>query len=295
MKKSNDTPDIIFAQEMENLNAGIKIFKYVFYVFTVVIILLMTCGCTDKKVTDKNIHESAKTVVNTDNMAEPKKSNREMEDSEMNEMWEAYALIAERYIQSQNEFRKSGVLPDDELNSLYFTPDGTVMDKNELQTFLVYDINSDGIPEFFISRYIPELKKNEVYDAYTWKDGIAYRFMDDIEIGYRSGTCDIRENGVILSFYSGSAWDYGFVVMSFPQNGKDIERIEKLYAAQSKDENGNPQSIFLKRNLKEMSQPEIITEEEYIAYRDSFVLPDLNFLENNEGNTEHLRNGKIKY
>ena len=215
-----------------------------------------------------------------------------LEDNRMNEMWEAYATIAEKYFDAQSDVKK-GKTPDKDLNALYFTTEGTYQDSNTVQTFLVYDINKDGIPELFISRYNLYEKTNIIYDAYTWNEGKTIRFLKDKEIGYRSGTCDIRENGIILSFFSGSAWDYGFEVLQLPEHGDTVERKETVYACRN-EENGNIFSEFCIKN-EESTSTEKITEEEYLDYQKRYSIPKLNYTETSADTVDLLRKGDIKF
>ena len=205
-------------------------------------------------------------------------------------MWNAYADIAGAYYSAQKEFKDTGILPENGLNSLYFAPDGTRMEQIAKEDFLVYDVNDDGTPEFFISRYYDDEKKDVIYDAYTWNGVMAVRFLKDDEIGYRSGTCDIKENGIILSFYSGSAWDSRFEVLTLPEHTNSVMRLEKVYAVRAGTQ-GNYYSEYY-RMTEGGDSPEQITEEDYLKYCDSFKMPELEYVENVPEVVERLRNGK---
>ncbi|MCR5323186.1 MAG: hypothetical protein K6E85_07950 [Lachnospiraceae bacterium] len=204
-------------------------------------------------------------------------------------MWNAYADIAGAYYSAQKEFKNTGILPGNGLNSLYFAPNGTRMEQISKEDFLVYDVNDDGTPEFFISRYYDDEKKDVIYDAYTWNGVMAVRFLKDEEIGYRSGTCDIRENGIILSFYSGSAWDSGFEVLTLPAHANSVMRLEKVYAVRAGTQ-GNYYSEYY-RMIEGSDSPEQITEEDYRKYCDSVKIPELEFVENVPEEVERLRSG----
>ena len=206
-------------------------------------------------------------------------------------MWNAYADIAGAYYNAQKEFKNTGILPGNGLNPLYFAPAGSRMEQISKQDFLVYDINNDGTPEFFISRYYDDEKKDVIYDAYTWNGVMAVRFLRDEEIGYRSGTCDIRENGLILSFYSGSAWDSGVEVLTLPAHANSVMRLEKVYAVRAGTQ-GNYYSEYYRMTEGDDS-PEQITEEDYLKYCDSFKIPELEFVDNVPEAVERLKSGNI--
>ena len=208
--------------------------------------------------------------------------NTQEEDANMKYMWEAYADIVKKYYDAQNDYEKDGEIPIGDYNDLYFQ-------KASDQVFLVHDINSDRVPELFIGRCYS--RDYIIYDAYTWVDEKATRFLENIDIGYRNGTCDIRENGIILSFFSGSAWTYGFDVFKLPSHGSKVKKTESFFALGS-DDPFNQYSEFYKKNVDDESLTKI-SESEYIEYRDSFKKPEINFIEINNDTIKELRQGVI--
>lgn len=64
--------------------------------------------------------------------------------------------------------------------------------------YRIMDWNKDGTPDLFVG-----LSHGTIYDVYTFNKGKAVRLMKDI--GYRTGTCILCEDGIIADFSSGSA------------------------------------------------------------------------------------------
>ena len=207
-------------------------------------------------------------------------------------MLEAYTQMAQKYYDAQAAIVENGgdyytEKLDENLNRLYFGAPGTVYAEDK-QTFLLHDLNNDGTPEFFIARLHHGESKNTVYAGYTWKDGELCQLMPGVEIGYRSGTIDIRADGKVLSFFSGSAWDYGVEVYSLPKNGTDLIREEKAYASRvDGDGYGNSYSRYYKKT--EGQDPVEISEVEYEQFISGFKEIPLNFIENTPEGLEALR------
>ena len=203
---------------------------------------------------------------------------------------EAYTGIAQKYFDAQATIIENGIdyyteNLEEGLNSLYFGAPGTVYAEDK-QTILLYDINNDGTPEFFIARQHQGMSKNTIYAGYTWKDGKLCQLMPGVEIGYRAGTIDIRADGKVLSFFSGSAWDYGVEVYSLPENGTDLVIEKKAYSSRI-DGDGNTYSRYYKKT--EGQGPEEISEAEYEQFVSGFKEIPLNFIENTPEALEALR------
>ena len=194
-----------------------------------------------------------------------------------------FSAKVREYYDVQNEYSNTGTMPDplkSDLNSLYFVYPGTRNDDNSTQTYLLYDLNSDGTPELFIARHYSSgyEQPDVIYDAYIWDDGQIKRLMKEKEIGYRNGTCEIREGGYILSFYSGSAWDFGYDVYRLDNDSKDLRWIESLHAVKE-TENGNNYSQYY-WSSSEFADKKQISEERYHQLIGRYRTPELNFVEN---------------
>ena len=100
-------------------------------------------------------------------------------------------------------------------------------------------------------------------------------------------------DAIILSFYSGSAWDYGVEVLTLPAHANSVMRLEKVYAVRAGNR-GNYYSEYY-RMIEGRDSPEQITEEDYHKYCDSFEMPELNYSENVPEMVERLRGGNIEY
>ena len=107
--------------------------------------------------------------------------------------------------------------------------------------------------------------------------------MKEKEIGYRNGTCEIREGGYILSFYSGSAWDFGYDVFRLDNDSKELRWIESLYAVKEA-ENGNNCSRYY-WSSSEFTDKKQISEERYQQLIGRYRTPELHFVENNDPQT----------
>ena len=199
--------------------------------------------------------------------------------SSQSDMWESYSEIAKKYYDTQalliSNSADSLENIDESLNKLYFGLQGT-LSAEAAQTLLVYDVNNDGIPEFFIARKYPGESKNTIYAGYTWKDGKLYQLMKGQEIGYRSGTIDLREDGKVLSFSSGSAWTFGVDVYILPENGTEFEKVEGACAIEQED-NGNRYSVYYQQT--EGQDKKEINEADYNQYIKQFREIPLSFIE----------------
>ena len=195
-----------------------------------------------------------------------------------------FSAKVKEYYDAQSEYSNTGILPDpreSDLNSLYFVYPGTRSDVNSTQTYLLYDLNNDGTPELFIARHYSSgyEQPDVIYDAYIWDDGQIKRLMNEKEIGYRNGTCEIREGGYILSFYSGSAWDFGYDVYRMDNDSKELRWIERIYAVKE-TENGNDDSQYY-WSSSEFTDKKQISEERYHQLIGRYRTPELQFVENN--------------
>lgn len=259
---------------------------------------MLTKSITIIKENDYGLGSKSEAMVNESEERFKEKEDRIQnitiqEDLSMGNMWETYSTLVEKYYYAQEDFKKTGKIPEDDYNTLYFAPNDTRMEEISNQQFLLYDINSDGIPELFIARYYSDENTHVIYDAYTWNDNKAIRFLKDKNIGYRNGTCDIRENGFILSFFSGSAWDYGFEVLQLPKFGNIVEKKECFWAVRIGDRDNYNSDFYWRKEGEEDSKK--ISEEEYLEYLRNFKIPNLPYVDISQDSLSALRNGEIKY
>lgn len=87
------------------------------------------------------------------------------------------------------------------------------------------DINQDGTPELFVGRQNSSGEMT-IFDAYTWKDGSSHQLLRDI--GYRNGTCILREDGIIENVTSGSNFSYTIRYQKLPKNGTALVTVETV-------------------------------------------------------------------
>lgn len=88
--------------------------------------------------------------------------------------------------------------------------------------FVLEDINQDGVEEFFVGHLIPEWGDwYELLDAYTWKDGRAYRLMGK-NFGERTGSCILCKDGVIKDQSNGGMDSWREVYYELPKGGVEL-------------------------------------------------------------------------
>lgn len=220
-------------------------------------------------------------------------SEQEKEDLPAREtdMWTAYAWVAQAYYDQQKEiFETENFSDKDDLNPEYFVASGSYLAEVTEPTFMVYDLNGDGTEEFFIARYHSDMDEHTIYDVYTWQNNCVHRLVGDI--GYRNGTCDIQEDGIVLSRYSGSAHDFGVDVLILPEGGTSFERIGKVFA--SRIQVGESYSSEYFRRIGTDSKPEKITEDGYLAFLEQYHPQELSFVANTPKTIKKLGAGEYE-
>lgn len=208
------------------------------------------------------------------------------------EMWEAYAQIAQEYYDGQQAIFEDAVFEEGYLNGLYFVPKGSYLADVTKQTFLVHDLNGDGIEEFFIAKSNSNMDESTIYDVYTWKDKRLYRLMSDI--GYRNGTCDIQEGGYVLSRYSGTAYDFGVDVLILPKNGIELKYIDGVFDRQKQINESYTSEYFRAKAPIHKRDAEKITREKYDDFLAQYQPAELTFIENTPETVELLKSGNLK-
>ncbi len=207
-------------------------------------------------------------------------------------MWEVYAQIAQEYYIRQKEVFENAIYQENYLNSLYFVADGSYLAESLKQIFIVHDLNEDGTEEFFIARLNDETNQYIIYDVFTWKDNRLYRLMDDI--GYRNGTCNVQDDGFILSEYSGTAYDFGVDVLVLPKNGIELECIDAVFASQTHIQESYACEYYRAKGNISKKDAEKITKEKYEEILSQYQVAELPFIENTPDSLELLKVGNIK-
>lgn len=208
------------------------------------------------------------------------------------QMYASYAQIVSRYQNALEDLKNNG-MPEQ-------TPDGVNPEflaslslssavLPETVGFQLYDLNTDGIPELFVGMNYDEPNEDLfVYDVYTWSDGQAMQLMDDI--GYRAGTCEICEGGIIKDEYSSSAADSGIDFHRLPAGGKALETVERISA------HGDIESGVMRyyRDAEGNAANEI-SEDEYDRIEDQYEeIDDLSSYPATEENRSLLEQGKLE-
>lgn len=140
-----------------------------------------------------------------------------------------YADIVQRYFdvyQSASTPTSRSTCPDN-INPDFYTAVPTARQSSSMQTepvFSLYDLNSDGIPELFIGLQTNGIMN--VFDVYTYKDNNAIQIMKDI--GYRKGSCELCENGIIKDSSSSSWQDCQIQYHRLPVNDTQLETIDVI-------------------------------------------------------------------
>lgn len=147
--------------------------------------------------------------------------------------------------------------------------------------FMLYDINTDSIPELFIV-IDNEIDSCNAYQAYTFADG------EMKEIGlqnfYKAGSCILCENGVIVDAELSSAFSEEFKFYNLKSNG-EVELIDLIGS------DGHGEERYFYRGEKK----NVISEEEFDQYFDLLYQEKEGFLytEANEENIALLQQGQI--
>lgn|GEM_PF-1384754 len=209
----------------------------------------------------------------------------------MEDMWKSYAGIARKYLDVYNNKLKetkrdnSGYNTNDNLNGEYYLscPFSTTLAQFwNYPTFTIYDVNSDGVPELFISLAEKENANANIYDVYTYSDGQTYELMTGI--GYRAGSCIFCESGIIKNSSSGGYQTSEWLYQKLPANGKQLEIVD---AVSIKD------GVYYHSQFDLTSSDKIISEEEFDQIMDSYPEIVVGHYASNDANIEKLENGEL--
>lgn len=262
--------------------------------FLIILIFSFTaCGASEEAEEEITVPQTPGSEISTPEPSVVPATKEELAESSSTEtnMWLEYAKIAQAYYDRQNEIFEARDSEDKaDLNPEYFVASGSYLAEVTEPTFMVYDLNGDGTEEFFIARYHSDMDEHTIYDVYTWQNNCVHRLVGDI--GYRNGTCDIQEDGIVLSRYSGSAHDFGVDVLILPEGGTSFERISKVFA--NRIQVGESYSSEYFRRIGTDSKPEKITEEGYLAFLEQYHPQELSFVANTPKTIKKLGAGEYE-
>ena len=144
----------------------------------------------------------------------------------------AYAKIMNNYLSAYNE-KKEGNNEYDciehDINGEFYIAanyNRSIKSLNNRPVYRIVDYNKDGIPEMFIGLANEEHKDIIIYEFYTYKNNKPVRLMENL--GYRSGTCILCKNGIIMDMTSGSAYLNGVTFHKMPKNNTSLKTVVQL-------------------------------------------------------------------
>ena len=159
--------------------------------------------------------------------------------------------------------------------------------------FTLEDVNHDGMPEFLIARYYESSKEFITQDVYTWHEGKAIKLLPERELGDRSGTIEVCEDGYVLYRWSGSAYLYGVIVYKLPYQGTSMQFSQEFYFLDQENGNDRYGEFHWRGSLSDESV--VITEKEYQELVNHFQSVTCEFVINTEESRSLLRTGKISH
>lgn len=204
-----------------------------------------------------------------------------------NSVWNAYATIVESYAYAYDLVQQSGPegLNLEIVNEQYLI-DSTNADLTP--GFHVQDINGDGTPELFVGLRDRRGADPVIYDLYTYQNGQAYQLMANL--GYRSGTCILCNEGYIKDSYSSSAFEGGVRFWYLEPNATELS-LEEGFTIMADSENPDEVHYIYRSGFAASTYD--FTEEEYeqtLAYYTP-VLYDLT--DSTDANIQSLRTGRF--
>ena len=210
-------------------------------------------------------------------------------DTEKEESWEdGYSIVLNAY---REEYVKEGIYWDsfDEIPKIPNVENSII----EMEfyssfrpfSFLLHDLDNNGIPELFICRYYESDNNGDsgvIYHVFTWSEGKTIELLDNL--GYRNGICTICQDNLLKVDSSGTGTDYGSSIFYLPRDGVELEKVEEFYAVQNKDDTSKSDFFYYSDGSKTP-----ITEEQLLQYEQGYTQQSgIRLIAGTKDNIDHL-------